>query len=266
MIAALCCLAGAAIVWATVPSAAVRLGSRLGSRLSGRRETWRSAPTVVAGVFAVTLAGLWVGRVTVVLTGALIAATMWWVVRDVRRNRHRRAERELLASFLGTVTGDLRAGSTLPTAWARGAEALPAGGPPGLKDVLLSAGVVAARGGSLSQVLQSSPQLRGLAQLCELSDDYGIPLARLMDNAQARYDAARRHAQATQSSMQGPQATSYVLSCLPLAGIAMGVVMGADPVGFLLSGGVGGILLVLGVFLACAGFAWSRSIIGQAAG
>lgn len=265
MTSALWCLAAAAGVWATLPSAAARLGGTQSSAPGGRGPL-RAAPAVLAGVFAVTLVSLWVGRATVVVAGVLVAATAWWVIRDVRRNRTRRTEREVLAAFLGTVTGDLRAGATLPTAWARGAEALPAGGPPGLRDVLVSAGVVAARGGSLPQVLQASPQLRGLAQLCALSDDYGIPLARLMESAQARFDAARRHAQATQASLQGPQATAYVLTCLPLAGIAMGVVMGADPVGFLFGGGLGGALLVLGVLLACAGFAWSRYIIGKAAG
>lgn len=259
MTSVLWCLAAAAGVWATLPSAAARLGGARGGAPGGRGSL-RAAPAVLAGVFAVTLVSLWVGRASVVV------ATVCWVIRGVRRNRNLRAEREVLAAFLGTVTGDLRAGSTLPTAWARGAEALPAGGPPGLRDVLVSAGVVAARGGSLPQVLQASPQLRGLAQLCALSDDYGIPLARLMESAQARFDAARRHAQATRSSLQGPQATAYVLTCLPLAGIAMGVVMGADPVGFLFGGGLGGVLLVLGVVLACAGFAWSRYIIGKAAG
>jgi len=49
------------------------------------------------------------------------------------------------------------------------------------------------------------------------------------------------------------------------AGIAMGGAMGANSLGFLLGGGVGGILLVIGVGLACGGFAWSRVIIRKAA-
>ncbi len=34
--------------------------------------------------------------------------------------------------------------------------------------------------------------------------------------------------------------------------------MGADSLSFLLGGGLGGLLLDVGVALACAGFAWSR--------
>ncbi|MGV3208360.1 hypothetical protein ACED95_09280, partial [Corynebacterium sp. 11266D000AW] len=124
MTSALWCLAAAAGVWATLPSAAPRLGGARGGAPGGRGSL-RAAPAVLAGVFAVTLVSLWVGRASVVLAGAVVAVTVCWVVRDVRRNRNRRAEREVLAAFLGTVTGDLQAGAALPTAWARGAEALP---------------------------------------------------------------------------------------------------------------------------------------------
>ena len=80
-----------------------------------------------------------------------------------------------------------------------------------------------------------------------------------------RLDASRRHQQSTAASLQGPQATATVLACLPIAGIAMGGAMGANSLGFLLGGGLGGILLVVGVALACGGFAWSRVIIRKAA-
>ena len=78
-------------------------------------------------------------------------------------------------------------------------------------------------------------------------------------------DALRRHHQSTAAGLQGPQATATVLVCLPIAGIAMGGAMGANSLGFLLGGGLGGILLVIGVGLACGGFAWSRVIIRKAA-
>ena len=45
----------------------------------------------------------------------------------------------------------------------------------------------------------------------------------------------------------------------------MGTIMGANPVGFLLGGGIGGVLLVIGVALACTGFSWSRILIANAA-
>jgi len=55
-----------------------------------------------------------------------------------------------------------------------------------------------------------------------------------------------------------------VLAGLPLLGVGLGELVGADPVSFLLSGGFGGWLLVIGVILACAGLLWSDRITAQA--
>ena len=50
----------------------------------------------------------------------------------------------------------------------------------------------------------------------------------------------------------------------PAVGVGLGQLIGADPVRFLLSGGIGGWLLVIGVMLACTGLLWSDRITGQA--
>ena len=51
---------------------------------------------------------------------------------------------------------------------------------------------------------------------------------------------------------------------LPVLGVCLGQLIGADPLGFLLSGGAGGWLLVVGVTLACCGLLWSDGITGRA--
>jgi len=86
-----------------------------------------------------------------------------------------------------------------------------------------------------------------------------------VEQARLRLDARLRHRAATTATLQGPQATAVILTLLPLAGVGMGTAMGADPVGFLTGGGLGGILLVTGTTLAAGGFLWSRHIIGRAA-
>lgn len=76
-----------------------------------------------------------------------------------------------------------------------------------------------------------------------------------------RIDARDRHRAATAAQLQGAQATAVILALLPVAGIAMGTVMGADPIGFLTGGGIGGVLLVIGVGLVAAGFAMTQKIL-----
>jgi tight adherence protein B len=57
--------------------------------------------------------------------------------------------------------------------------------------------------------------------------------------------------------------SGYVMAVLPLMGLALGVGMGADPVGVLLGTPVGNILLLVGVALTCAGLLWSARIVNR---
>jgi tight adherence protein B len=66
------------------------------------------------------------------------------------------------------------------------------------------------------------------------------------------------------AGMAGARATAGVLAGLPLAGVALGELIGAQPVRFLIGGGVGGWLLLVGVVLACCGLLWSDRITGRA--
>ena len=59
----------------------------------------------------------------------------------------------------------------------------------------------------------------------------------------------------------GPRMSGYVMAVLPLMGLALGVGMGANPFRILLLTPVGNILLLIGVFLTCAGLLWSARIV-----
>ena len=59
----------------------------------------------------------------------------------------------------------------------------------------------------------------------------------------------------------GARTTAAVLAGMPVLGIALGQAIGADPVAFLLSGGAGGVLLVIGITLSCLGLLWSDRIV-----
>lgn len=66
------------------------------------------------------------------------------------------------------------------------------------------------------------------------------------------------------AALAGPRATVRVLTWLPLVGTGLGWSLGADPVGVLLDGGVGTVLLVGAGLLTWAGRRWSGRLLRTA--
>ena len=254
----------AAALLAPAPSIAGRLAS-------ATRRVHASSVVILGAVFCGSLVFYSVGRMSIAIAAAIIAWCVSWYAKDILAARAERRGRDGLAAYLGVVTADLRAGATLAGALARGVESLPATTPREVSAALESTATLAARGAPPHMALKDAqgdkalPELSRLGHLLELSTYHGIAVASLLDQAQSRLDASRHHQQSTSATLQGPQATATVLACLPIAGIAMGGAMGANSLGFLFGGGLGGLLLVVGVALACGGFAWSRVIIRKAA-
>lgn len=233
--------------------------------LDVQRPTRRHAPVLIFAVAGAVLAAVFlVGRATILLAGLASAGTIAWTVRDLLAQRASRARAAAEAAYLGTLAADLRAGASLPHALSAAAQRLPDTVSETLRAELTVVALVASRGGRVSAALHSAG-LGQLAALIALAEAHGLPLAGLVEQAQSRLDSARRHAQATSAALQGPQSTAIVLTCLPLAGLGMGSAMGADPLGLLLGGGLGGLLLVVGTSLVCGGFVWSRIILRRAA-
>ena len=107
---------------------------------------------------------------------------------------------------------------------------------------------------------------QGLSAAWRRSEHHGVPLSDLADGL--REDAVGRHAHrsSVSASLAGPRATMMILAALPLLGIGMGQALGASPVNFLFSGGLGGWVLLVGTALACAGVLWSQQILAKAEG
>src|SRR6476619_3407529 len=103
-----------------------------------------------------------------------------------------------------------------------------------------------------------------LAVCWQLAQDHGLAIAALMQTAQRDIFERERFSSMVDVGMTGARTTAAVLAGLPLLGVGLGELVGADPVSFLLSGGFGGWLLVIGVMLACAGLLWSDRITAQA--
>ena len=81
-----------------------------------------------------------------------------------------------------------------------------------------------------------------------LAQTHGLAIATLMQTAQRDIVERERFSARVAAGM---------------AGARLGQLIGADPAGFLLSGGAGGWLLVIGVTLACVGLLWSDRITAR---
>lgn len=254
-----CSLLAAALLCLPGRSGAARLAQR---RPAAPRPRWRpgaAVPIVAAGVAG----GLVVGP------GGAVAGVL--VALVVRRRRARRASvvaatlaAGQLADALRRITDEVRAGGHPATALA----ACAADGP--LAAALLAPAAAAAGLGddvptALRRAGTARPEVTAdldrVAATWSLAEHHGIPLADLLGAASDAIRWRLRFAAGVQAQLAGPRATATVLTTLPLLGIGLGELMGADPIGTLRGGVIGQALLVLGIGLMAAGNAWTERIL-----
>lgn len=234
------------------------------------RPARTSAPgPLIAVVVGVAMAVfLLADRLSVAAAALLLAATAVHHWQALRTRRRVRATREVLAGWLGHLVADLQAGARPADALARATAELDEQAPPAVAEAI-AAGTAQARWGTspaatFLAAADHAPDLASVGHLWELAERHGVKLAGLLSQIRDRLSARNSHDDATAASLNGPQASALILMALPLAGLAMGTAMGAAPLGLLLGGGLGGVLLVAGVGLVCAGFLWSQHIISGA--
>lgn len=247
MIAALL-VAGAAAL--AEPAPARRVGD------CGRTRVAHRIPVTAACAAAGVVVS---GRVTLAVAGVMAGATAIHMLRARRAASTERRRRAAAAAYLGAVSTNLQAGATLPDALARAGEQV------GEAQVRADAMRIAHQARTGARLEPRVPELERLGVLWTLSVSRGVPLAKLIAALRDDIDHANRHRDATRAALAGPQTTAAVLAVLPAAGVLMGTAMGASPVAFLTGGGLGGVLLVAGTALVCAGVLVSDRII-QGAG
>lgn len=182
--------------------------------------------------------------------------------------------------FVHQLTGLLQAGRTPSQLWgdvlAVHPSHLDTGFATAARPVLQSAHQAAVLGLSVPDVLREAagcakdralPKLwEDLAACLEISDRSGAPLATVL----ARY-AVQRESQldsdaARDTALAGPRATVRLLSWLPLFGLAVGYLIGIDPVAILLGSAPGMAALCAGTVLMVAGRIWSSRLVAHAEG
>jgi tight adherence protein B len=107
-------------------------------------------------------------------------------------------------------------------------------------------------------------QVAGAIAACRIAHRVGTPLADVLERCASGLVESAEAASARRTALAGPRSTARLLAWLPLAGVLLGTGLGADPLGVLLGGGIGGWCLVLGVGLVVAGRRWVATLVRRA--
>ncbi|VTR78946.1 hypothetical protein CHMI_03734 [Cellulomonas hominis] len=92
----------------------------------------------------------------------------------------------------------------------------------------------------------------------------GAPLAGVLDGYARSLTADAEAETGVRAALAGPAQTTTLLTWLPAVGVGLGALLGADPLGALLDGGVGSAAGVAGSALTLAGRAWVRRMVAAA--
>jgi tight adherence protein B len=173
----------------------------------------------------------------------------------------------VLAAAVATTAAELRAGRSPAEAWhiALGVQ-VPSDGVPEPDDVLAALTGPPRRGRRRAPdgEDQLGRRVAGVLAATRLAVVLGAPLAEVLD-AGARTLVSDAEADAAiRAALAGPRQTTRLLTGLPLVGLGLGSVLGADVLGVLLDGGVGTAAGLLGLALVAAGRWWVALMIAAA--
>jgi tight adherence protein B len=186
------------------------------------------------------------------------------------RRRRARADDALegLAELVEVLAPPLRAGVEPAAAVAIAAEAV--GRRPGLSPLVDALSSAARRGDPLGGAWQrqahdsGSAELAFLARAWLLSEEAGVPLATMLTTVSRVLRARQAAARALASSTAAARASMTVLTLLPAAGPAVGLLFGFSPLALYTATPAAGASLLTGGLLTAGGWAWSRSILRRA--
>ena len=116
-------------------------------------------------------------------------------------------------------------------------------------------------------LLDAVPLVRDRVETAwRVADVTGAPLADLLDRLEVDLRSLERVRLAAAAHAAGTRATAGLLVVLPVAGIAVGYGMGADPLRVLLHTPVGAVCACGALVLQCAGLAWTDWLCTRAFG
>ncbi len=207
--------------------------------------------------------------------GRLLERARRWLAsrRGGPAARHSLDRERAVVVLLEGLSAALRAGLTPAQACeqvARSAARVEAasGGDPldGLADRLAAQ---ASTGAPLEPTLRAaadrlaSPSLLAAAAGLAMAERHGAPVVDVLDGLVSALRDAARSAAAVQTALAAPRATATLLGVLPLAGIALGELVGVDPVAVLVGAPLGRVALALGLAATWIGRVWMRRLVRQ---
>jgi tight adherence protein B len=176
--------------------------------------------------------------------------------------------RDDAAELCGRVAALSRAGLPASRVWqvladSRGSTAEAAG---------VVAGMLAVGGSTADGLRLAASRLSGtgvealgwLAVTAEVIDRSGAPAALVLDEVGAGLVAQIAQADEREVALAGPRATASVLAALPLAGVALGALIGVNTIAVLLGTRLGWACAACGGLLWGAGRAWSSRLVRSA--
>ncbi len=257
-------IAGAAL---SLAAAIVAAPAPPGRRLLPAERRVRSMRGVQTGGWLALIAvGAAMGGALAGLACALLALTISARVR--RRIAHRRATRDThtMEAALDVLVSELRVGAHPVQAFMVAAQESHGEVAAAFRGVaaraLLGADVPAGLRCAAATSTRAADWER-MAVFWRLAVDHGLAIATLMRAAQRDIVERQRFRARVEAGMAGARATAAILAGLPVLGLALGQLMGAHPVAFLLSGGAGGWFLLVGVAFVCCGLLWADHITGS---
>jgi tight adherence protein B len=170
--------------------------------------------------------------------------------------RRRATQRAQAITALAALAAELRAGQPPQIALDRVDTGL---WPRALTAVRLGGDVAAA----LRLDARDIGSLRGLAACWEVAERTGSGLATAVSRLAIVARTAEDVRVQLEAQLAGPRATARMLAVLPLIGILLGSMIGADPLGWLLGTVPGVMCLVAGAVLTALGVLWTNAIARQ---
>jgi len=110
----------------------------------------------------------------------------------------------------------------------------------------------------------AGPPVAAVVAAAQVADELGAPLAAVLEQVAAAITAQAEAAADVAAALAAPRSSARVLAWLPAAGLLLGTVLGADPVGVLLGGGPGTASGAAGVVLLLVGRRWTAALLRTA--